>query len=116
MSDSVISHIRRLLQASDKEVLLSRFVTVERTLKDAIQQQLRAEAALDGKMAAHSGALRQMVARAGERAAGAEAVLRDQVEAAMGRLRAYAREVEQSLDQVRGWHDACMQVRSSILA
>ena len=45
------------MQASDKEALLARFVNVERTLKDAIQQQMSAERALDGKMAAHSTAL-----------------------------------------------------------
>lgn len=96
-------------QASDKEALLVRFVAVERTLKDAIQQQLSAERALDGKVAAHTAALTQLVGRAEERARGAEAVLRDQVETAMGRLRAYAREVEESLDQVRA---ACWRTPS----
>lgn len=88
------------VQANDKEALLARFVTVERALKDAIQQQLSAERALDGKVAAHTAALTKLVQRTEERARGAEDVLRDQVEAAMGRLRTYAREVEESLDQV----------------
>lgn len=88
------------MQASDKEKFLARFVTVERTVKDSIHQQLAAELALDGKVASHTAALKQLVARAEERARGAECVLRDQVEAAMGRLRAYAREVEEALDQV----------------
>lgn len=88
-------------QASDKEAFLARFVAVERALKEAIQQQLAAEQALDGKMTAHTASLKQLVARVEERTRGAESVLREQVEAAMGRLRAYAREVEEALDQVR---------------
>eukprot|EP00892_Ulva_mutabilis_P012467 jgi/Ulvmu1/9593/UM054_0023.1 len=95
MSDQFLAS----MQASDKETYLARFVAVERALKDSIQQQLAAERSLDGKVAAHTAALKRLVARAEERARGGECVLREQVEAAMVRLRAYAREVEEALDQ-----------------
>ena len=68
------------LQANDKEAFLSRFMAVERTLKEAIARQLSAEKALDAKIAGHNTQVTQMISQADARAKRGEAVLRDQVE------------------------------------
>ena len=75
-------------------------MSVERALKEAIAKQLSAETALDAKIAAHNTQVTQMISQAGARAKMGEAVLRDQVESAMSRLRAYARDVEEQMGQV----------------
>lgn len=75
-------------------------MSVERALKEAIAKQLSAETALDAKIAAHNTQVTQMISQADARAKRGEAVLRDQVESAMSRLRAYARDVEEQMGQV----------------
>lgn len=76
-------------------------MSVERTLKEAISQQLSAESSLDAKIAAHNTQVSQMISQVDSRTKRGETVLRDQVESAMSRLRTYARDVEEHMGQVR---------------
>jgi hypothetical protein len=92
------------VQANDKEAFLHRFVAVEGTLQEAISRQLAAEAGADTKMAAHAAQMDCLAVQQAEAAEAKEAVLREQMEAAMRRLRAYAREVEQNMESARSRH------------
>ena len=93
--------MKPFLQANDKEAFLHRFTTVEATLKDAIERQLAAEASLDGKVAAHRAELAAVAADVATGVEQKEGVLREQMEGAMRKIRAYAREVEQNMESVR---------------
>lgn len=93
---SIASH----LQANDKEAFLARFMTVERTLKESISRQLAAEKGLDAKIAAHNTQVSQMLSQVDVRMKQGETLLREQIESAMSRLRAYARDVEEQMGQV----------------
>jgi hypothetical protein len=75
-------------------------MSVERTLKESISQQLLAERDLDMKIAAHTNQISQMISEVDIRMKSGEALLRDQVESAMSRLRTYARDVEEHMGQV----------------
>lgn len=89
------------VQANDKEGFLARFISVEGTLKESISKQLSAEKRLDTKIAAHDSKVNQMILHVDSRMKQSETLLREQVESAMSRLRAYARDVEQQMGQVR---------------
>jgi hypothetical protein len=88
------------LQATDKEAFLARFMSVERTLKESISRQLAAEKDLDVKIVAHTAHVSQMISQVDARMKKGEVLLREQVESAMSRLRAYARDVEEDMGQV----------------
>jgi hypothetical protein len=89
------------VQANDKEAFLHRFVSVECTLKEAITKQLDAAQSLDVKVALHNEQMQAHVLEMNGNVEGKEAVLREQLEVAMRKIRRYAREVEQTMESVR---------------
>jgi hypothetical protein len=89
------------LQANDKEAYLQRFIVLESTLKDAISKQLAAETSLDGKIAEHTQEMQGMLHHMNKHVDSKEAVLREQLEASLQRLRAYALDLEQSMESVQ---------------
>jgi glutamine synthetase type III len=76
-------------------------MVVESTLKEAIARQLAAERTLDGKIADHTQEMQEMLSNMNSHVEGKEAMILQQLESSLQRLRAYAFDLEQNMESVR---------------
>lgn len=89
------------LQAKDKESFLERMASLEVTLKESITHQLDAETKLAAAMHSNSEQMRGLMEEATRQGNTREALLRDQLDEALQKLRNYSRNIEQSMEAVR---------------
>lgn len=75
--------------------------SLEGTLKESITHQLDAEAKLAGRMQQNSDQMQALMDEAVKQGNSREAVLRDQLDEALQKLRNYSRDIEQGMEAVR---------------